>query len=41
MFDELEESYGKYSSHQIDAIKGIETVKALGAEGSIARKDAQ
>src|SRR5262245_41091503 len=38
MFDELEESYGKYSSHQIDAIKGIETVKALGAEGSLREK---
>jgi ATP-binding cassette subfamily B protein len=38
MFDQLEESYGKYSSHQIDAIKGIETVKALGAEGSLREK---
>jgi HlyB family type I secretion system ABC transporter len=38
MFDELEESYGKYSSHQIDAIKGIETVKALGAESSLREK---
>lgn len=38
MFDELEESYGRYSSHQIDAIKGIETVKALGAEGSLREK---
>lgn len=38
MFDELEEAYGKYSSHQIDAIKGIETVKALGAEGSLREK---
>ncbi len=31
-FDELEEAYGRYQSHQIDAIKGIETVKAMGAE---------
>ncbi|HSB10614.1 MAG TPA: peptidase domain-containing ABC transporter [Blastocatellia bacterium] len=38
MFDELEESYGKYSSHQIDAIKGIETVKALGAESPLREK---
>lgn len=35
MFDELEEAYGKYASHQIDAIKGIETVKALGAESAL------
>ena len=35
MFDELEESFGKYSSHQIDAIKGIETVKALGGESAL------
>ncbi|MBK8003065.1 MAG: peptidase domain-containing ABC transporter [Gemmatimonadetes bacterium] len=32
LYTELEESYGKYQSFQIDAIKGIETVKALGAE---------
>ncbi|MBS1788176.1 MAG: peptidase domain-containing ABC transporter [Acidobacteria bacterium] len=38
MFDELEEAYGKYSSHQIDAIKGIETVKALGAESALREK---
>jgi HlyB family type I secretion system ABC transporter len=38
MFDELEESYGKYNSHQIDAIKGIETVKALGAESGLREK---
>lgn len=38
MFDELEESYGRYSSHQIDAIKGIETVKTLGAEGALREK---
>jgi ATP-binding cassette subfamily B protein len=34
VFDTLEDSFGKYHSHQIDAIKGIETVKSLGAEGS-------
>src|SRR5262245_32531934 len=38
MFDELEESFGRYSSHQIDAIKGIETVKALGAESQLREK---
>ncbi len=38
MFDELETAYGKYASHQIDAIKGIETVKALGAESSLREK---
>jgi ATP-binding cassette subfamily B protein len=34
LFQDLEEAFGKYHSYQIDAIKGIETVKALGAEGS-------
>jgi ABC-type bacteriocin/lantibiotic exporter with double-glycine peptidase domain/CRP-like cAMP-binding protein len=32
MMDNLEESFGRYSSRQIDAIKGMETVKAMGAE---------
>jgi HlyB family type I secretion system ABC transporter len=32
LFAELEESYGKYASFQVDAIKGIETVKATAAE---------
>jgi ATP-binding cassette subfamily B protein len=32
LFDETEEAFGRYSSYQIDAIKGIETVKALAAE---------
>jgi ATP-binding cassette subfamily B protein len=32
MFDSLEEAFGRYNAHQIDAIKGIETVKAVGAE---------
>jgi HlyB family type I secretion system ABC transporter len=32
LYSELEESHGKYQSFQIDAIKGIETVKAMGAE---------
>ena len=31
-FYELEDSYGRYHSYQVDAIKGIETVKAIGGE---------
>ena len=34
IFDNLEEGFGKYASHQIDAIRGIETVKAMGAEAA-------
>jgi HlyB family type I secretion system ABC transporter len=34
LFAGVEESQGKYSSHQIDAIKGIEAVKAAAAEAS-------
>ncbi|HJT45003.1 MAG TPA: peptidase domain-containing ABC transporter, partial [Chthoniobacterales bacterium] len=34
LFAGVEESQGKYSSHQIDAIKGIEAVKAASAEGA-------
>src|SRR5216110_1774579 len=34
LFAEVEESQGKYSSHQIDAIKGIEAVKAASAESA-------
>jgi HlyB family type I secretion system ABC transporter len=33
-YDRLEEAFGRYVSHQIDAVRGIETVKALGAEGA-------
>ena len=32
IFDDLEEGFSRYASHQIDAIRGIETVKAMGAE---------
>lgn len=32
VFYRLEDAFGKYHSHQIDAIKGIETVKALAGE---------
>ena len=35
IFDSLEEAYGSYQSRQIDAIKGIETVKAMGAEPAL------
>ncbi|MFF6984299.1 peptidase domain-containing ABC transporter [Streptomyces sp. NPDC008343] len=35
LFDSLEESYGRYQSRQIDAIRGIETVKAMGAERAL------
>ncbi len=34
LYHGVEESQGKYSSHQIDAIKGIEAVKAASAEGT-------
>jgi len=32
LFAELEESFGRYRSHQIDAVKGMETVKSIGGE---------
>jgi HlyB family type I secretion system ABC transporter len=35
MYDNLEEAFGKYQSAQIDAIRGIETVKALAAEPAL------
>src|SRR5262249_18110465 len=35
IFNELKEAQEKYQSHQIEAIKGIETVKALSAEGKM------
>jgi HlyB family type I secretion system ABC transporter len=34
VLDKLEDAYGKYHSYQIDAIRGIETVKAMAAEGT-------
>jgi len=37
-FSTLEESWGKYQSRQIDAIQGIETIKAVGAEESLRRR---
>lgn len=38
LFASLEESYGRYSSQQIDAIKGIEAVKAAAAEAGFREK---
>jgi HlyB family type I secretion system ABC transporter len=38
LFASLEESYGRYSSQQIDAIKGIEAVKAAAAEEGFREK---
>ncbi len=38
LFADIEESQGKYASHQVDAIKGIEAVKA--ASGELAFRDA-
>jgi ATP-binding cassette subfamily B protein len=35
IFDELESAFGKYASQQLDAIKGVETVKAMGSEGAL------
>ncbi len=35
IFNELGNAQGKYQSHQIEAIKGIETVKSLSAEGRL------
>ncbi len=32
LFNRLEENYGRYQSHQIDSIRGIEAVKASAAE---------
>ena len=37
-FDELEEAYGRHSSKQIDAIKGIAAVKTAGAEPGMRRR---
>jgi ABC-type bacteriocin/lantibiotic exporter with double-glycine peptidase domain/CRP-like cAMP-binding protein len=36
-YEGLEECWGKYQSRQIDSIRGIETVKAMGAEESLRR----
>jgi ATP-binding cassette subfamily B protein len=38
VFDSVEEGQGRYQSRQIDAIRGIETVKAMGAEEGLRRR---
>ena len=38
VFESLEDAWGKYQSRQIDSIKGIETVKAMGAEQALRRR---
>ncbi len=38
IFESLEEAFGNYYSRQIDAIKGIEAVKALGAEQALQKQ---
>ena len=38
VFDSVEEGQARYESRQIDAIRGIETVKAMGAEESLQRR---
>lgn len=35
IFNELKEAQGRYQSHQIEAIKGMETIKSLSAEGQL------
>jgi ATP-binding cassette subfamily B protein len=35
IYDGLESAFGKYTSQQIDAIRGIETVKAMGSEAAL------
>ncbi|HET6152954.1 MAG TPA: peptidase domain-containing ABC transporter [Marmoricola sp.] len=37
-FQSLEESWGRYKSRQIDAIRGVDTVKAAGADAQLQRK---
>jgi HlyB family type I secretion system ABC transporter len=37
MLESLEETFGRYQSQQIDAIRGIETVKSLAAEEGLRR----
>jgi len=38
VFDSVEEGSGRYQSRQIDAIRGIETVKAMGAEEGLRQR---
>jgi ATP-binding cassette subfamily B protein len=41
VLENLEEAFGKYYSRQIDAIKGIEAIKAMGAEQALRRQLAE
>ena len=41
LFADIEESQGKYASHQMDAIKGIEAVKAASARAGVPRRHAE
>ncbi len=38
MFDSVETGHGRYASRQIDSIRGIATVKAMGAEEGLRRR---
>ncbi len=38
IFDSLEDAFSRYSSRQIDGIRGIESVKAMGAEDALRRE---
>jgi HlyB family type I secretion system ABC transporter len=38
IFDQLEESFARYYSRQVDTVKGIEAVKAMGAEPALHRE---
>lgn len=38
ILDQLEEAFGRYYSRQVDAVKGIEAVKAMGAESALRRE---
>jgi ATP-binding cassette subfamily B protein len=37
-FEAMEEAYGRYQGRQIDAIRGIETVKSMGSEDGLRRR---
>jgi ABC-type bacteriocin/lantibiotic exporter with double-glycine peptidase domain len=37
-FEAMEQAYGRYQGRQIDAIRGIETVKSMGAEEGLRRR---
>ena len=38
LFGQLERGFAEYDSHQLDAIRGIETVKAMGAEAALRQR---